>query len=84
MISDVCTSFLRDDDLDTFITSLKYYLTDKTYGKYYSGDIRIRCEWIVLNPDDSEIYKQVRIILDDLKTVPHLEKVSEVYDSWEF
>ena len=84
MISDSCTKFLRDNDLDTFIIELKYYLTDKTYSKYYSGDIRIRCEWIVLNQSEHEVYKQVRIILDTLKTVAHLEKVSEVYDNWKF
>ena len=84
MISDSCSQFLQDNDLDNFIASLKYYLKDKTYSKHYSGDIRVRCEWIVLNRSDYEVYTQARIILNDLKTVPQLEKVSEVYDSWKF
>lgn len=87
MISDSCSTFLQTKDINSLIADLKHYLNDKTFGKYYSGDVRIRCEWLILNHDKvtfAEVYNQARILLDTLDTSPPLEKVTDLYDNWQF
>lgn len=85
MISDACVEYLNDSDLPKLLSSLKYYLNDETFRDYYYGDIRIRCEWLILeytdfnpftNQDPTKnlvtVNDQVKIILDELDRIPKL------------
>lgn len=76
MISDSCSTFLQTRNINPLVADLKFYLNDKTFGKYYSGDVRIRCEWLILNHDKvtfAEVYNQAKIILSALDTSSPLE-----------
>lgn len=77
MIIDSCSTFLQTRDINPFVADLKYYLDDKTFGKYYSGDVRTRCEWLILNHDKvtlSQFYNQAIIlsIRESYRSIQHL------------
>lgn len=69
MISDVCFEYLETDEFDKLMYGLKRYISDEFFTQYYTGDVRVRIDWILRNysnyklddhflPDDqSGIYK---------------------------
>lgn len=95
MISNSCAKYLQDNNLEGFITELRYYLSHSKFSRHYKGDVRIRAEWILLNyqkysdfsnrdssTNISFLNNQVRVLFDEIRKDPLSESVCDLFDAW--